>query len=268
MPQRSRDLHDLTGSWRAPARIRTALPGERPESAVDDGARPEPRVLLVDDDIELCELMSEYFARNRFDLEVVHDGRKGLARALGGGHDMVLLDVTMPGLDGLSLLRLIRRQSEIPVIFLTSRTTQADRIAGLNAGADDYLPKPFGPDELLARIRAVLRRSARSLAAPVPTLEAGGVRLVPGAREATSEGVPLELTTIEFDLLELLLRSAGRIVSRAELSATLYRRPAAPTDRAVDMHVSNLRKKLGARGDRIGTVRGTGYLFRDEPEGP
>src|SRR5262249_41272757 len=122
-----------------------------------DASDAGPSVLLVDDDVELCELMQEFFVRHEVRLEAVHDGRRGLARALGGSHDLLLLDVMMPGLDGFELLRLVRRQSQVPVIMLTARTAQADRIAGLNTSADDYLPKPFGPEELLARIRAVLR---------------------------------------------------------------------------------------------------------------
>ena len=151
--------------------------------------------------------------------------------------------------------------------MLTARTAQVDRVAGLDAGADDYLPKPFGPEELLARIRAVLRRAG----GPPPTrpdpLEVGGVRIDPGSREAWSDGRKVDITSIEFDLLELLLRSAGRIISRNELMAALYQRPASPFDRALDVHISHLRKKLGDRGDRICTVRGAGYLFRAGPEG-
>ena len=261
----------MIGAWDRRVEAGGVFPPGRPATEtsrreVEDGPRADAKILLVDDDVKLCHLMRMFFAAQGLDLETVHEGRRGLTRALGGGHDLVLLDRTMPDMDGLALLRLMRRQSEVPVIFLTGRGTQEDRIAGLDAGADDYVPKPFGPDELIARIRAVLRRSARPLATPATTLEVGGVRLVPGAREATFDGLPLDLTTIEFDLLELLMRSAGRIISRAELSAALYRRPASPSDRAVDMHVSNLRKKLGPGGDAISTVRGTGYLFRVEAE--
>jgi two-component system response regulator CpxR len=222
-------------------------------------------ILLVDDDVELCDLMREFFAQKGLHLEAVHEGRRGLARAMGGDHDLVLLDAMLPGLDGFELLRLLRRRSEVPVILLTARTAQSDRVAGLDAGADDYLPKPFGPEELFARIRAVLRRSGRGQgtnAAGTRTIEAGGLRLVPPAREVFSDGEPVELTTAEYDLLEFLARAAGRVVSRDELTAALYQRRATPFDRALDVHVSNLRKKLGAHGDRIGTVRGVGYLFR------
>jgi two-component system, OmpR family, response regulator CpxR len=217
-------------------------------------------ILLIDDDIELCELMRKYFARREVDLEVAHDGRRGLARALAGGHDLLLLDVMMPGLDGFEVLRQVRRQSQVPVIMLTARTAESDRITGLDAGADDYLPKPFGPDELLARIRAVLRRSHR---APrnSETIEVGAIRLVPGAREVLCDGAPLAVTTVEYDLLEYLVRAAGRIVSRAELTSALYHRQASRFDRVLDMHVSNIRKKLGPHGHLIRTVRGVGYLL-------
>ncbi len=170
----------------------------------------------------------------------------------------------MPGLDGLELLRLVRRQSRIPIIMLTARTRQTDRIAGLDAGADDYLPKPFGPEELLARIRAVLRRAGQAPRA-VDVLEAEGIRLVPSAREVRCRGVLVALTSIEYDILEWLVRAAGRTVTRDELTAAVYRRRASRFDRAIDMHVSNLRKKLGEQGTLIRTVRGVGYLFAIGP---
>lgn len=217
-------------------------------------------ILLIDDDVELSELMRKYFARRDVDLEIVHDGRRGLARALAGAHDLLLLDVMMPGLDGFELLRQLRRQSQVPVIMLTARTAESDRILGLDAGADDYLPKPFGPDELLARIRAVLRRANRT-PQNSDTIEVGAIRLLPGAREVHCDGAALAVTTVEYDLLEYLVRAAGRIVSRAELTSVLYHRQASRFDRVLDMHVSNLRKKLGRHGPLIRTVRGVGYLF-------
>jgi two-component system response regulator CpxR len=224
-------------------------------------ASADPSILMVDDDVELCELMQEFFAQHGMKLETVHDGRRGLSKALHGGHDLLLLDVMMPGLDGFELLRLLRRQSSVPVIMLTARTTQVDRVMGLDAGADDYLPKPFGTAELLARIRAVLRRVGRSSREP-EVLEMSGVRLISTAREVVSNGTPVPLTTVEYDLLEFLAHAAGRVVSRDELTAALYQRKTSPFDRSLDMHVCNIRKKLGDNGELIRTVRGVGYIFR------
>jgi two-component system response regulator CpxR len=225
-----------------------------------------PSVLIVDDDVELCEMLQEFFGPRGIRLEPAHDGGRGLARALGGGHDLVLLDVMLPDLDGFEVLRLIRRQSRVPVIMLTARTTREDRVAGLDAGADDYLPKPFGTDELLARIRAVLRRSGHS-PREVEAHEAGGVRLLPSAREAFVDGSAVSLTTVEYDILEYLVHAVGRVVSRDELTAALYRRRTSRFDRTLDMHISNLRKRLGPRGASILTVRSVGYLFRSGPGG-
>ncbi len=225
----------------------------------------EPSILLIDDDIELCELMREFLARRGFRLETTHDGLRGLARALKGEHDLILLDVMIPGIDGFELLRRLRRQSEVPVIMLTARTAQADRIAGLDSGADDYLPKPFGPEELPARIRAVLRRSNRARK-DVRIFKAGPITLIPAERRAIRDGSALQLTTIEYDILELLVQAAGRIVSRDELSSTIHRRRASPFDRSIDVHVSSIRKKMGTDGDSIVTVRGVGYLFRSGVE--
>jgi two-component system response regulator CpxR len=174
----------------------------------------------------------------------------------------------MPDLDGFEVLRLVRRRSQIPVIMLTARTTQEDRVAGQNAGADDYLPKPFGTAELLARVRAVLRRAGVAPNEP-EILEVGGVKLIPSAREVLTDGEPVALTTVEYDIMEFLVHAAGRIVTRAELMAALYRRRSTRFDRTLDMHVCNLRKKLGTHGALIRTVRSVGYLFRvgPEPEG-
>jgi two-component system response regulator CpxR len=236
--------------------------GTTPEA---DAGGPGVSLLLVDDDVELCELLQEFFAQRGFRMEAAHDGRRGLARALGGGHDLILLDVMMPDLDGFEVLRLVRRQSQVPIIMLTARTTQDDRVAGLDAGADDYLPKPFGTAELLARIRAVLRRAGRA-PKEAEVLEAGGVRLIPSAREALSDGSPVALTTVEYDILEFLVHAAGRVVSRDELMSALFRRRLTRLDRALDMHISNLRKKLGRHGALIRTVRSVGYLFCVGPE--
>lgn len=218
-------------------------------------------VLLIDDDVELCELMREFFAARGITVESSHDGRRGLARALAGEHDLILLDVMLPGLEGFEVLRQLRRRSAVPIIMLTARTARDDRVAGLDAGADDYLPKPFEPDELIARIRAVLRRSGRPAGGGSEVLEVNGVRLVPGTREVWCSGIPADITTTEFEILELLIRSAGRIISRNEMAGVIYRRPVSAKDRSLDVHVSHLRKKLGSQGTLIRTIRGVGYLF-------
>jgi two-component system response regulator CpxR len=226
------------------------------------------RVLLVDDDTDLCALMSDFFSQHEFAIEAAHDGPRGLARALEGQYELVILDVMLPVLDGFELLKQIRRRSSVPVIMLTARTAQTDRIAGLNAGADDYLPKPFGPEELLARMRAVLRRAGQG-AISSQVAEAAGVRVDSQTREAWVDGDTLDLTAIEFDILEFLVRSAGRVVSRNELAAVLYQRESTPYERSLDVHISHLRKKL-ERGDRvqIRTVRGVGYFFAGCAEAP
>lgn len=227
----------------------------------DDRPNAEIRALLVDDDAELGELLREALAEHGIRVELAHDGRMGLARALSGEHDLVLLDGMLPGLDGLEILHLIRRQSRVPVLMLTARTAPADQVAGLDAGADDYLPKPFGEDVLLARIRAVFRRVGKPVDG-ANLLEVGGFRLRPQARQAAVEGSPLMLTSVEYDILEYLIRAAGRVVPRNELMIATFQRRATPFDRVLDTHVFNLRKKLGPHGDAIATVRGVGYMLR------
>lgn len=225
-------------------------------------------ILLVDDDMELCGLMREFFQQHGINVETVHDGEQGLDLAFGGTFDLILLDVMMPKLDGFAVLRQIRRRSPVPVIMLTARTEHGDRIEGLNAGADDYLPKPFSPDELLARIQAVLRRSGRVSSLKPETVEANGVRLQPGTREVFRENVPVEVTSIEYDILEILVRSAGRAVSRDDLARLLYNRQANPLERSLDVHVSHLRRKLEHGKTLIRTIRGVGYLFAAGEQGP
>jgi two-component system response regulator CpxR len=218
-------------------------------------------ILLIEDDTDLCSLMRDYFAQHEFRLDAVHDGISGLARALDGGYELIILDVMLPALDGFEVLRQLRKRSATPVIMLTARTARPDRVTGLNAGADDYLPKPFDPEELLARIRAVLRRSNAAGVGP-QIVEAGEIRLNPQTREAWYASEPLDLTMLEFDILDVLVRSAGRVVSRDELTAALYQRKSTPYERSLDVHISHLRKKL-ERQDRnpIQTIRGVGYQF-------
>lgn len=221
-----------------------------------------PRVLLADDDTELCSLMADYFAPLGFDVDAVHDGREALRRGLNEAFDLIILDVMMPVLDGFEVLRQLRKRSAAPVIMLTARTAQADRIDGLNAGADDYLPKPFAPEELLARIRAVLRRAGQADRFADAPLECGSLKVKPGTREVWMRGEPVALTSIEFDILECLARSAGRVVSRDALAAAIYQREIGPFERSMDVHISHLRRKLD-HGDEtvIHTVRGAGYLL-------
>jgi two-component system, OmpR family, response regulator CpxR len=221
---------------------------------------PSPSLLLIDADHELCALLQGLFSLRGLRLEAVHDGRRGLARALHGNYELVLLDVMMPGLDGIELLRQLRRRSQVPVIVITARTAQAERVLCLDAGADDYLPKPFSSEELLARVRAVLRRVDASWRVQSEVLELGPIRLVPRTREAWCDERPLGLTALEFDLLELLVRSAGRAVSRNEVMTCLHQRRITPFDRSLDVHVSRIRKKLGRRGGLIQTIRGVGYF--------
>lgn len=218
-------------------------------------------LLLVDDDAELCGMMREFFSQAGHRLECSYNGREGLACALNGNHDLVILDVMLPVLDGFAVLQQLRRRKKVPVIMLTARVQQQDRIQGLDSGADDYLPKPFDPDELLARVRAVLRRTESRIGAPTSAVTIGTVRLDPAAREAWSNGNHVELTSTEFDLLEMLMRSAGRVISRDEITAALFEREATPYDRFLDVHISHLRKKLDNGPRLIRTIRGVGYIF-------
>ena len=218
-------------------------------------------LLLVDDDVELCGMMSEFFAQEGHRLECIYNGREGLTAALNGSYDLVILDVMLPIVDGFEVLQRLRRRKDLPVIMLTARVQQQDRIRGLDAGADDYLPKPFDPDELLARVRAVLRRSESLARAEAEQIVIGNIRVSPTTREAWLNDQRVDLTAAEFDLLEMLMRSAGRVVSRDEITAALFEREATPYDRFLDVHISHLRKKLeGGRG-LIRTVRGVGYVF-------
>jgi two-component system response regulator CpxR len=224
-------------------------------------------LLLVDDDAELCALMKEYFGAKCFAIECVHNGRDGLARALEERHDLVILDCMLPVLDGFEVLRQLRKRSAIPVIMLTARTQERDRIQGLDSGADDYLPKPFSPDELLARIHAVLRRYQGAMPISKKILQVGTIELDTAAGTVRRNGEPVALTSMEFQILELLMRSAGRVVSRDEISAALYQRESTPYERSLDVHVSHLRKKIEQDGPHlIRAVRGSGYVFSLEEE--
>jgi len=218
-------------------------------------------ILMVDDDVELCALVSEYLGGHGYQVFAVHDGSTGLRRALEGRHDLIILDVMLPVLDGFEVLRQLRKRSNVPVIMLTARAEEHDRVRGFGEGVDDYLVKPFAAAELLGRVRAVLRRTSGAPAEVPRLVERGALRLDAQAQEAFWNDAPLSLTSTEFAILEVLTRAAGRVVSRDELSAVLYQREASPYERSLDVHVSHLRKKLEAFGvSMIRTVRGVGYL--------
>jgi two-component system response regulator CpxR len=223
------------------------------------------RILIVDDDVELTGLLRELLEPEGYAVDTHGTGRGAAERASGGGYALVILDVMLPEVNGFEILRLVRRTSTVPVILLTARGDDVDRIVGLEIGADDYLPKPFNPRELLARMRAVLRRAqAPGGDTDKTVLAVDDVVLDPGARSVTRDGVPVELTSVEFDILRVLLAAAGQVVAREELSERVLGRAFDPLDRSVDMHISKLRRKLGERvtgEERIKTVRGAGYIY-------
>jgi DNA-binding response OmpR family regulator len=221
-----------------------------------------PKVLVVDDDPRLLALLAEYLGGRGFDVTTAADGEQGLALVHQGGFDLVVLDVMLPGKDGFAVMQELRKTLRIPIVMLTARGDDTDRIVGLELGADDYLGKPFNPRELLARIRAVLRRATEEpdLGAP---LEAAGIRVDPARREASIDGRLLDLTTTEFDLLRALVASAGRVIPRERLMELARGEEWAAYERGVDVHISHLRRKLGddpKQPTRIKTIRGIGYL--------
>jgi two-component system response regulator CpxR len=219
------------------------------------------RVLLIDDDTELCGLLDQFLRREGFEVTAAHDGLSGLEAARAGTADIVVLDIGLPKLDGFGVLRKLRETSRIPVLMLTARGEDIDRIVGLELGADDYLPKPFNPRELSARLRAILRRMEPREETGSVRLEVNGVRLDPSSREVTLDGQKVELTTVEFDILQTMMQAAGRVLSRDAIMEALYQRKASPFDRAIDVHISHLRRKLETGRTLIRTVRGVGYQF-------
>jgi len=206
-------------------------------------------------------MMREFFAENGFTLTAAHNGRDGLARALADPYDLIILDVMLPQINGFTVLHQIRRHSTVPVIMLTARTHRSDRIEGLDKGADDYLVKPFDPDELLSRIRAVLRRIASSHHLNDAVTRFGELRIDGNKREVWKGKRLVDLTAMEFDILDLLARSVGRIVSRDEIIQGLFERESTHSDRSLDVHISRLRKKLASDHTLIRTIRGVGYVF-------
>jgi DNA-binding response OmpR family regulator len=224
-------------------------------------------VLLIDDDVELVGMFSEYLEQEGFRVTCVHNGEDGVREALAGPHAIAILDVMMPGMSGIEALRQIRAASRIPVLMLTARGDDADRILGLELGADDYVAKPCTPRELTARVRAILRRTHAGAAGPGVVLTVGKLSMIPEQRRATWDGNPLELTSTEFNLLEVLARNAGRPVSKNELSEQGLGRPLARFDRNIDVHLSSLRHKLGPLSDGrscLQTIYRQGYqLIRE-----
>ena len=224
------------------------------------------RILIIDDDEELCELVAEYLTVEGFETKAVHDGAAGLDSALSGDYDMAVLDVMLPKMNGFDVLRTLRSSSRLPVLMLTARGDDMERIVGLEIGADDYLPKPFNPRELVARLRAILRRTetteASDRAGDKVVVE--DLELARSARTVRLSGREIPLTSVEFDLLTELATEAGKVVRKEDLSERVLERKLSPYDRSLDMHISNLRKKLGPRNDgsdRIKTIRSVGYIY-------
>ncbi len=231
-------------------------------------------LLLIDDDVELCGLLAEYLAGEGFTVAAAHEAEEGLRQALSGEHCFVILDVMLPGCSGFEVLRSLREASRIPVLMLTARGEEIDRIVGLEMGADDYLAKPFNPRELTARIRAVQRRAGAADAGAdqwqqAGRLVVGDLCLDPGTRTVQRHGEAVPVTAVEFSLLYELLHKAGRVMAREDLAVKVLGRRLSLFDRSVDVHISSLRKKLGQQGDgleRIKAVRGIGYLYSPLPE--
>jgi two-component system, OmpR family, response regulator CpxR len=222
-------------------------------------------ILLVDDDTELCATLGRLLSFDGFRVTSVHDGESGVREALSGSYRLAILDVMLPGGDGRKVLRQVRVKSDLPVIMLTARGDDTDRIAGLEAGADDYLPKPFNARELVARIRAILRRNEDK--PKQGSFAVGDLEVHLNSRRVMQSGNEVSLTSAEYEILLLLLRSVGKPLSREDIAETALGRPVGPLDRSIDNHISNLRKKLGPQlngVDRIRNIRGTGYCYTGE----
>lgn len=225
------------------------------------------QILVIDDDKELCELLVEFLQPEGFSVETVNEPHGGLRRALSGEHCLVVLDVMLPGMTGFELLRNLRISSQVPVLMLTARGEDIDRIIGLEMGADDYLPKPFNPRELVARIQAIWRRvqpGEKLLPEGQPRIELDDIIIDFGSRNVKQNGDSVKLTAVEFSLLYELLKKAGQVMTREELTKKVLNRKLEIFDRSIDVHVSSLRKKLGHTIDnreRIKTIRSTGYLY-------
>jgi len=228
-------------------------------------APAHPKVLLIDDDAALTAMLTEFLRGEGFETTAAFNGTDGALAALDPDLDAVILDVMMPDISGIETLQRIRSSSAVPVIMLTAKGAEDERVAGLEMGADDYIAKPYYARELLARLKAVLRRKPGANAQPVQYFAAGKLRLVPARREVSFDGRPFEVTTCEFDLLEALLRNKEAVATKDELSLSVLGRKREPYDRSIDVHVSNLRKKLltaSSKAIEIETVRAVGYRLK------
>ncbi len=227
------------------------------------------RLLAIDDDVDICHLLQASISNEDMELEISHDGEEGIERALAGNFDLVVLDVMLPTTNGFDVLRRIRAASSVPILMLTGRDQDIDRILGLELGADDYLSKPFNPRVLIARVRAILRRASpqvdgREALVKPAQLTVGDLMLDTGSKNVYWRGEDIPVTALEFHLLEVLVRSPGRVVSREYLAKEVFGRRFTTTDRSLDVHISRLRKKLDPLQDhqpRIRSVRGEGYLY-------
>jgi two-component system response regulator CpxR len=223
----------------------------------------EAKILLIDDDHQLGSMLSDYFVADRLELGISTSGEEGLKKFAAEHFDLLILDIMLPGLSGLEVLQRVRRESDVPVIMLTARGDDVDRIIGLEFGADDYLPKPFNPRELVARIKAILRR-AQGNGGDAARLELGGIKLDLRTHRVTVGGNDVRITGTEFEILRCLLETPGKVVSKEQLSERALGRRLMPYDRSIDTHISNLRGKLERSGNRQATIqnqRGVGYLL-------
>ncbi|MDZ7802166.1 MAG: response regulator transcription factor [Trueperaceae bacterium] len=225
------------------------------------------RILVVEDDADVASVVRAYLEREGYAVEVAHDGLAGLRAAQERTPALIVLDWMLPHLDGPSFLARLRRDAATPVIMLTARIEESDRVLGLELGADDYVAKPFSPRELVARVKAVLRRTSPPEGGAQETIEHAGLHIDPARRTVRVQGRPVALTALEFDLLHVLARTPGRVFSRTELLDAVWGEDFMGVDRVVDVHVSNLRHKLAAAGadGRLATVRGVGYKLEEEP---
>jgi len=223
-----------------------------------------PRILVIDDDRDLTEMLAEYLGPEGFEVEIARSGEEGLTRAQSEDYALIILDVMLPQINGFEVLRRLRTQSQCPVIMLTARGQEVDRVVGLEVGADDYLGKPFSARELLARMNAVMRRTQLPPSRGGDVVKVGDVTLDASARTVRCNGKLIDVTSLEFEVLKMLLDSAGKVVPREELFEKVLQRKYSVFDRSIDNHVSSLRKKLGARigeVERIKSVRNAGYVY-------